>query len=157
MKCDLSAIDTTPLLKPLLSFPISLSLCEAQAASAVSLAFRVSTLSFNTSATPGMASTLSHSTAGISGLITAAISFRCSADNCPTALSVLSICAVASLSLGSARLRRRNVGHVSERRTHACDVVSDLFADIDSRGRRVLCLIHAVLDDLFCRPDGEVD
>src|SRR5215472_11593744 len=77
---------------------------KSQAVSAASFVRRASIVGFNSSATPGIASTLSNSwlSEGISGFTTPASTFRCSGDNCPSRPSTLSIWAVTSRNFGSA-------------------------------------------------------
>src|SRR5262249_40277810 len=108
----------TPLLKFLVCFDCGLSAAstagtapavdecgwQSQGVSSVSFARRASIVGFNSSATPGIASTLSNSwlSDGISGFTTPASTFRCSGDNCPSRPSTLSIWAVTSCSFGNA-------------------------------------------------------
>src|SRR5262245_35095530 len=117
-ECRLVRHGPTPLLKfwsallrlllhqPLASYRRStkIAACECQAVSTASFARRASIVGFNTSLTPGIASTLSNNWLrdGISGLTSPARAFRCSADNCPTSPSTLSIWVVTSRNFGSA-------------------------------------------------------
>src|SRR5262249_3185824 len=77
---------------------------QSQAVSAARFTRKASIVGFNTSLTPGMASTLSNSwfSDGISGFTTPARTFRCSGDNCPSRPSTLSIWAVTSRNFGRA-------------------------------------------------------